>query len=266
MSRAKILPRILQDFSKSLGPVLGAEPGHDLGHAARNRAGGHLRTVDQDDRQVKGAGGDKLRLGPRTTGVLGDDDVDAMVTQKDKVALCRKRAAGNHGLCVGQGQGIGRRIDKAQKVVVLRGLGETGKGLATDGQEDPARGVAKGCDGRVKVGDMGPVVFGVCLPGRAFKGDQRGVGCLAGGDRVAAHPGSEGVGGVDDMGDGFGLQVLCEARDAAKSADADGQRLGNGGFGPARVGIDGVHARLGQRAGHLRGLGRSAQKKDARHG
>lgn len=242
------------------------QPDHDLGHAAGDRAGWHLWPVDQDGRQGKVTRSRQFRFGPRATGVLGDDHVDLVLLEQGKIAFDGEGASGDHRLRIGQGQGLGRGIDKAQKIVVLRGLGEGGEGLAPDGQEDATRGFAQGCDGGVKVGDMGPVVPVARLPWRAFKGDQGGSRCLAGGDGIAAHLRGEGVGGVDDMGDGFGFEVMSQPVGATKAAHADRQRLGDRSFGATGVGIDRVHASLGQSAGHLCGFGRSAQKKDARHG
>ena len=117
-----------------------------------------------------------------------------------------------------------------------------------------------------KVGDVGPVVLRSGGPRRAFKGDQGRVGFGAGGDGIRAHLRGERVGRVDHMGDGFGLDVGLEAFGAAKAAHADRQGLGDRGFGTAGVGIDGVHLRLRQDAGHVRGFGCSAQDEDARHG
>ena len=251
--------------SMSGGSGLG-QPGHDLGGAAGDGARGDGRAVDQDDRQGKISGGGQLGFGPGATGVLGDDDVDAVVGQQRTVAFGGEGAPRDHGMGIGQGQGFGRWVDKAEKVVVLRGLGEGRKVLATDGEEDAARGLAQCGNGGFKVGDVGPVVAFTRQPGRAFEGDQGRSGFRASSDGVRAHLRGEGVGRVDDMSDGFGPEVGLQAFDAAKAADADRQGLGDGGFGATGVGIDGIHARSGEGAGHLRGFGGSAQKKDARHG
>ncbi len=266
MNRAKNHGRILQDFSKGLGTGSGVQPGHDFGHAAGSVARRDGGSVDQDDRKAKGACGAKLCLRPHATGVLGDDHVDPVVAQQGKVAFDREGTSGDDGMGVGQRQGIGRRIDKAQKIVVLRGLGESGQGLATDGKEHPVRALTQCFDGSFMIGDKGPVVAFACSPWRAFQSDQGRVGFGAGGDGIRAHLSGERVGRVDHIGDGFGLDIGLKAFDAAKAADADGQRLGDLGFGTAGIGIDGIHACISQRAGHLRGFGGSAQKKDTRHG
>lgn len=242
------------------------QPGHDFRHAAGDGALRDGRTVDQDDRQVKVAGGGQLGLGPRTSGVLGDDDVDAVIRQKRAVAFHCEGASCDDGMGIGQGQRFGRRVNEAQEIVVLRGLGEEAKVLATDGKEDSARGIAQCGDGGIKVGDVGPVVLRSGGPGRAFKGDQGRAGFGAGGHGIRAHLRGEGMRRVDHMGDGFGLDIGLEACGAAEAAHADRQGLGDRGFGATGVGIDGVHLRLRQDAGHLSGFGRSAQKKDARHG
>ncbi len=262
-----------QEFSKTLAKSfegfwsdLAVQPGHDLVRVASDGARRDGRAVDQDDRQGKRAGGGQFGLGARATGVLGDDDVDAVVGQQGKVTFGGEGAARDDGMGIGQGQRLGRRVDEAQKVMVLWGLGEKAKVLASDGEEDAARGRTKGSDGGFKVGDMGPVVLRSGNPRRAFEGDQGRSGFRTCSDGIRAHLRGERVGRVDDMGDGFGIEIGFQALDAAKAADADGQGLGDRGFGAAGVGIDSVHLRPGQRAGHLRGFGCSAQDEDARHG
>lgn len=242
------------------------QPGHDLGCAAGDGARRDGRAVDQDDRQVKVAGGSQLGLGPGATGILGDDDVDAVVGQQGAVAFGGEGAPCDDRFGLRQGQRFGRRVDEAQEIVVLRGLREEAKVLATDGKEDSARGLAKGRDGGFKVGDMGPVVLRSGDPGRAFEGDQGRAGFPAGDHGVRAHLRGEGMRRVDHMGDGFGLDIGLEAFGAAEAAHADRQGLGDRGFGATGVGIDGVHLRLRQDAGHVRGFGCSAQDEDARHG
>ena len=251
--------------SMSGGSGLG-QPGHDIGCAAGDGAWGDGGAVNQDHRQGKRAGGGQFGFGPCAAGVLGDDDVDAVVGQKRTVAFGGEGTPRDDGMGVGQGQGFGRWVDEAQKIVMLRGRGEGRKGLAAYCKEDAARRRADCGDGGFKVGDMGPAVTLARLPRGAFKGDKGRFGFVTGGDGIRAHLGGEGVCRVNNMGDCFGLDVSLEALDAAKAAHADRQGLGDGGFGATGVGIEGVHARCGQRAGHLRGFGRSAQKKDARHG
>lgn len=266
MKRATIPGRILQDVSKGLGPGSGVQPAHDFGHAAGSVARRDGGSVDQDDRQAKGAGGAQLCLRPRAPGVLGDDHVDLVVAQQGKVAFDRVGASGNDSMGVRQRQGIGRRIDKAQKIMVLRGLGESGQGLAADGKEHPVRGLTQRFDGSFRVGDKGPVVAFARSPWRAFQSDQGGSSYGTSSDGVSAHLYGEGVCRVDQMSNGFGFQVFRQSRDAAEPADADGKGLGDRGLGTAGVGINRVHVRIGQRAGHRGGFGGSAQKKDTRHG
>ena len=242
------------------------QPGHDLGRAAGDGAWGNGGAVDQDHRKGKRAGGGQLGFGPGASGVLGDDHVDAVVGQKCKVAFGGEGASCDDRFGLRQGQHFTRRVNEAQEIVVLRGLGEGRKVLATDGKEDAAWGRADCGDGGFKVGDMGPVVALVRRPRRAFEGDEGRVGFGAGGDGIRAHLRGERVGRVDHMGDGFGFEIGFQALDPAKTSDADRKGLGDRGFGATGVGIDGIQPRLSQGAGHLRSFGRSAQKKDARHG
>lgn len=245
---------------------LAVQPGQGFGHCPDSLAGWHLGPVNQDNGQPKLSRRDQFGFRPGAARVLGDDHVDAVVLQKGEVALSVKRPTGDDHLCFRQGQSFDGWVDKAQKVVMLRGPGEKGKVLASDGEEDPTRCMPKGSGGTFKVGDMGPAIGFSGLPGFAFNGQQGDKGRRASFDRVPAYSRRERVGGVDDMGDAFVAQECRQSFDTPEAANADGKGLGDGGFGPAGVRVNGVHARGSQGLRHLGGLGRSAQKKDARHG
>lgn len=267
MSGPEILARILPDVSNGpVAPGSGPKPGHDFGHALRDPAFRHPGPVDQDYRQTQFPRRDQLCLGAGAACVLGDDHLDAVFLQKRPVVRRSKRSAGDHSLGAGQGKRFGRGIDKAQKVVMLVGVSKGRKVLAADGKEHPLRDCSKSCDRPGQIRDMGPAVLIASHPRQPLQSDQGNVCHSAGFDRVAAHFRRERVGRVDHPGYAMRLQIVNQAVHATKPADPDRQGLGDRSFGPARVGIDRVHARSGQLPRHLRGFGCSAQKQDAWHG
>ena len=240
-----------------------SEPVHHFGHCLDTGAGRDQWAVAQDHRQRQYAGGVKFGTGTGTTRVLGDKPLNAVGFQQRKVTVQREGTARDHRDGLGQRQRFGGRINQSQQVVMLRLCGEGRQVLPTDGQKDAGRFAGQGLHGGTYITHMGPAVTG---PRRAFQRHQRHSGSGTGGDGVAAHSGGEGVGGVDDMCDSFGLQVADKAGYSTKTARALRDRLRCGTFGAAGVGIAGVQPGSDQGAGHFIGLGGAAKQKDAGHG
>ena len=242
------------------------EPAHHLGYRGGHASVGQGGPVDHHHGQAKLARGDQLRLGPCPARILGDNPADAMVGQKRQIAGLIEWAARDHRPCIRQRQRAIRRIDEAQKVMVLRLSGEGGKRLLADGKEDARGGVRQCCDGGVDAGHAAPVVPRPRSPWRAFEGDQRHAGFGGCVDGIPAHPRREGMGGVDQMGNTLGTKIVHQSRDAAKAADPRRQGLRDGRAGAPGIGKDRVRARFGQRAGKGGGFAGAPEKKDARHG
>lgn len=242
------------------------QPRHDLFQRSGNGAGGYGGAVDQQDRQAKAAGGVEFGLRTRAARVLGDDMGDGVFAQKCRVGGKVKRAFGDDDGRAGQGERGFGFVDKAQQVVVLRFSGKGVEGLFADGKKDAGGLVGQGRCGGPGRGNMGPAVGGRGGPRGAFEGQKRGLRLRAGGYGVRAYLCGEGVGGVDHMGDAFGLQVTGKTFGAAKASGAGWQGLGNGRVGASGVGKDGIKALRGEGAGQKAGFGRAAEKKDARHG
>lgn len=242
------------------------QPCHDFGQRSGNGAGGYGGAVDQDDRNAQGSGGVELGARTRAAGVLGDDMGDAVIAQKGGVGGFVEGAFADKGRAVGQGKRRFGCVDKAQQVMVLRFDGEGVQGLLANGEKDAGGGVGQRACGGFGGWNTGPAVGGRGAPRGAFEGQKRGSGLRAGGYGVAAHLRGEGVGGVDHMGDAFGLQVVRKSFGAAEAAGAGGQGLGHGRVGASGVGKDGVHSLRGEFAGKLARFGGTAEEKDARHG
>ena len=226
---------------------------------------GHKRAINHNHWQAQLARRVNLRPRARTARVLGDDMGDVVRLQQVKIALQCKRAARDQGCGLGQGQGCGV-IDQPQMVMRLRLYGEIFQVLSPDGQEHPG-GIIGQCRDRTRhVGHKMPKVALRCLPRGAFKGDKRGFRQGCGLHRVATDLGGEGMGGVDQVGNGSLLQVIHQPRHPAKAANTLRKRLAQGRLGAARVGKDRVNPLIGQGFRQIRRLGRAAKQKDAGHG
>lgn len=241
------------------------KPSQNLCHAVDPWPVGHTGALDQDDGQRQGAGGIQLGACAAAAGVFGDDMGDAVGLQQVKIALQRKGATGDQGCGVAQGQG-GGMIDQPQKVMMLGLCGEVFQVLPPDGQEHPGWVIGQGRDSAGHVGRVLPLVALCGLPRGAFKGDKRGLGLGRGLHRVVAHLGSEGVGGVDQVGHGVLAQVVHQPRHPAKAAGALRQGLTDGRLGAACVRENRVNSLISQGFRQIRCLGCAAKQKDAGHG
>ena len=226
---------------------------------------GHKGAINHNHWQAQLARRINLRPRARTARVLGDDVGDAVRLQQVKIGLRRERAACNQGRDMGQGQS-GRLINQPQKIMMLGLYGEIFQRLATYGQKNPCRIIGQGRNSARHIGHALPDVTLRCLPWRAFKGQQRGLGYGGGFDRVAAYLGRERVGCVDQVGDTFSAQIAHQSLYPAKAANALGQGLAQGCFGASGVGENRINTLICQGFRQIRCLGRAAKQKDAGHG
>ena len=240
-------------------------PSQNLSHAVNPWPVRHIGAVDQDDGQVQVTRRIQLCTRPRTAGVLCDDMGDAMGLQQGQITLQRKGSARDQGRGLGQRQ-RGGLVDQPQKVMVLGLYGEIFQILAADGQEYPCRIIGQGRDGTRHIGHALPIVTFGRLPRCAFKRHQRGLGDSGGLNCMAAHLGGKGVGGVNQVGDGFIAQIARQTGNAAKAANALGQGLAQGGFSASGVRENRVNTLISQSFRQIRSLGRAAKQKDAGHG
>lgn len=222
--------------------------------------------VDQNDRQSQGPGDIKLGACAATARVFGDDVGDAVGRQKGQIAVVSKGPARDNDCCVAQRKWPFRRIDEAQKVMMLRGYGEILKMLTTNGKEDSRRCSRQGGGGGGHVRHALPLVTWARPPSGTLQRKQRNVGDFGGFDSVFAHLGGKWMGGVDDMGDTLCAQVVNKARDAAKAADADKQGLGDWGLRPTGVRKNARNPLICHGFSKIRGFSGSSQQKGAGHG
>lgn len=177
------------------------------------------------DRQSKRAGGLQLGIGPGAAGILRHDQVNAVRFHKRAVGGLGKGATVNNNIGLRQGQWCFGRIDKAQKIAVLRVRGELGQMHAPDGEHDVFCGSRQGRNGRCDVWHVGPIIAGTGDPRRARERDHWRAGSRCGGDGIVAHHAGERMRGVDEVRDLVRAQVVREAVHPAEAPHALGQRL-----------------------------------------
>ncbi len=112
---------------------------------------------------------------------------------------------------------------------------------------------------------MDPFIASNGPPRRALDRYQLGTCFGAGCDGVAAHRGGKRVGCINDVADTFGAQIIDHTGDAAKSAHAHRQRLGQRVAGSAGIREHGIGPGIRQGKSQSARLGGAAEKQDARH-
>lgn len=220
--------------------------------------------VDHDNAQAQGAGGQYLGLGPGTACVFGDDMGDVVRLQKGGIACDIKRAACDDDAGVRQGHTFGR-IDQPQQVMVLGFGGKAIKVLLANRQENPRGRIGQAGNRARHVGDMGPKIAGLGLPRGAFKGQKRHAASKACRDRIPAHLGGKGVGGIDNVGNPVAAYIMTQPRHAAKAADPRGQGLRHRMGRATGIGKHRVQPKCGKGRGKVACFGGSPQQEKA-HG
>ncbi|PZX39561.1 hypothetical protein LY56_02731 [Roseinatronobacter thiooxidans] len=222
--------------------------------------------VDHQDRQAKGARGNQFGLCTAATGILGDHEFDAVLSDQCCVRGRVKRASVKDDVVVGQRWPCLWRIDKAQQVMVLGLLGKSGQMHAAKRQKDALWRPCQSGNRARNVGDIVPSVAPLCRPWGACEGHQgraRRLCCMQG---IAADLGGKRVGRIDEMRDRMGAQIAGKPCRTAKTAHAHGHGLGFGALYPPGIAERGGKARSGERCDKARGLDRAAKDKDVMHG
>lgn len=213
-----------------------------------------------DYRQSKRPSGNQFARGSGATGILGHDDVYAVLCKQLPFGCFLERAACCDQLGLRwQRRGVGR-IDAADEVAVPGCGGESGKILLADGEEHPARRPAQRFGGGRHVRDNRPTVARAWLPRRTADDDEGNAGGLGGGFGMARDLFGKGMRGVNQCVDALGAQVSDQPINASESADAPGDGRRNG-----RARAPGKRERrlkpwiVGEGAGESRGFAGAAQ-------
>ena len=241
------------------------KPRHDLGHAFRAQPAGQWRPRQHDDGKPEFARSVDLGARASPAGIAGDDPCHAARAQHLKFAVQRERPARHDDLGL-EWQGRIGRIDKSQRIGMLRPGAERGDMLPADRKEHPRAVVWQGRNSGRDIRDLDPVVTGSPSPWRALERDQRRSACRARRNRVAAHLGGKGMRRIDHMRDAFLTDIVGKTARPAKAADAGWQRLVGRRAGASSVGIDRIEACVGDAVREQIGVGRSAQNEGALHG
>ncbi len=242
------------------------KPGEDfrrVGDGVSGRQGG---AVDQPDRQAQLPRRVKFGARSAAAGVFGDDQIAPVAAQQREVGGEVKGAARDFQRHLRQRQ-IPRRIDEAQKIIMLRLAGEIREMQAADGEEDPARRSAKPRHRSGEVWQAGPVIARAGCPGRAHQAQEWDPGqrrCRMG---VPAHLRGKRMGRVDQMGDPMRPDPVGKAFAAAKASGSDRHRLGAWAFHPAGIRERGADPAIRDQSGKLACLGGAAKDEKGRvHG
>ena len=241
------------------------EPLQHLGYAFHPRPVGQFRALQHDHGKAEFVR--RIDLGTRAgaTGVAGDDPFDAARAHHVQLALEQEWPARHDDVRIGEGQRLDRRIDKSQRVGVLRFGAERRNVLPSDRKEDASAFERQCRHGGSEIGYLDPPVTGCLDPWRALERDQPRTRCCAGHNRVATHLGREGMGSIDDMRNLFPTNVFGKAAGATEAAGARRQRLRRRGAGAPSVRIGRFKARARDGVGKQVGIAGSAQYEGACH-
>ena len=242
------------------------QPLHHVVHGSQNRAIRHGRSVNHDDWQAQRTRGVQLCLGPRSPCVFGHNMGDGMVPHQGGVTCHIKRAARQNDCVVRQRERCLRRIDQTQQKVMFGTRGESVEVLLANRQKHACGVMRQRINSARYVTDTDPVIAIIHRPRRALERGKADASLCTGRHSVRAYLRGKGVGGIDDMGDGFVLQVFDQTSNASEPANPRLKGLRNRTQRPARIGKNCIHTAFCQSAGKARSLCRAAEQKDACHG
>ena len=235
----------------------------DIMHRPRLRHGG---PVDHDDGQAKHAR--RIDLGARAlpTGILRDDQIDAMIAHQGKVALrCEGTAIYQQMVTRQRGRHVWR-IDEAQQIMML---GLRGEGFDMHAPERQHHTLCRAVERADSAGDVGYFSPAVTLHRSPFLTAEHQMrdACISGRcGGIGADRRGKGMGRVDKMRERPCLQESRQAVSAAKAADPHRHRLGTRIAGAPGIAQDRALAPFGQRLRKRACFGRAAKDQDIAHG
>jgi len=241
------------------------EPGQHLINALDPRPLCKLWPRDHDHGKTELACRIDFRAGAIAARIARDQPFDAALAHQRKIAYEREGTARHDHLGARQRQRAIRRVDEAQRIGMLRLLGERREVLAADGEEDARTHVGQGGNGRRDILNLDPAIAVSFRPWRPFQREQRHAGGRTGDGGVAAHLGGKRMRRIDDMRDLSFADEVGETLGAAKAANARRQRMRKRNLRPSRIGIDRVDSFARERCGKCVGVACSAQDEGARH-
>lgn len=241
------------------------QPAHDLLHILCHPTRRQVWSINQNHRNSQDSCRFQLGDSACTARILGDNKGNAVVFEQDQILGLIERTPCDDGFGLRKAQRLGRRVDKAQQIVVLRFGGEGQQALLADCQEYPLRRIGQGGNRVVDIRNRPPVVIWPRLPRRALQRTKADASRGAGKNRIAAHLGGEGVGRVNNMGKFFGVQIGGKPFGPAKPANPGGQWLSHRAIRAPGIGIQRLDPCRCQRAGKVGCFGGAAQQQDTAH-
>jgi len=220
------------------------EPAQNIRDAFDFFPRGNQGTAHHHHRQSEIARGLDLGVRRIAAGIARDHDVDAMIDQDRAVAGESEWSTRHDDFRIPQRQRPARRIDQPDQIEMLRMRGEQLEMLPPDAEKYPARRRAQGISRRGDVVNFDPAIGRHALPGSPLKRQQWHIGHNTGRGRVRTDLSRERVGGIDDAHDFFRTDIVDQAIDAAKTADAPGNRRQRRIFGAAGIGQHRIEVRL----------------------
>ena len=222
--------------------------------------------VDHQHRQAQCAC--RFDLGDRAAPpcILRHDQINAMRFHQRPVPRQYEGTAIHHQPMTGQcGRRVGR-VDEAQQIMMLRSRGECVDMHAPDSQHDAPRRSVERRDSARNIGNAKPAIARFLIPFGPGQRDQRHTDIFCGGHRIRAHPGSKGMGCIDQMGDVRLLQIARQSRHAAESADPRRHGLVRRSGGAPGITERRSDSALRTGPGERACLGRSAKDQEMSHG
>ena len=136
----------------------------------------------------------------------------------------------------GQGHNVGRPINGANDIAVLRRGGERGELQTAMSQKNMPRRLTERSNRGFGIVSGNPAVAVLLLPCGPGERHQRNAGTSASADGVFRNAHGERMGGVDDCINTFRKEKIAKPVGPAKTADAARNRRLSGVFGTAREG------------------------------
>lgn len=192
----------------------------------RGRSARHHHHLDTEQ-----AGCLDLRIGGRTAAVLGDDDVDIVLSQQIAFTVQRERTPIKDIVDIIKRKRWFDGIDAANEVVMLRCGFRMMRTLPARRQEDSAGEGAKRFDGSRNALHVPPAIARPALPFKTAQSDGSNTGGPSCESGIGRNSFGEGVRGVDQKVISAGLQEIGKCGSAAETADADRNRLRGRFFG-----------------------------------
>lgn len=240
-------------------------PVYHIFKAMAFRPFGQVRARNHKDGQVQTSRG--IQFGPRTAtaGILRDQKVDVVRSKHRQIVGFPKWTARNNGLMIRKRDCVNRRIDEAQKIMVLGRACEQSNVLSADGEKDAfGRQINQVIGKRLNVRKTLPVVLRARRPGCAGERDKVNPGFSGRSDSISAHSSRERVGGVDQVSDFVFPYVSGQTFRATKTATAYRNRLCDRVVDPACITESGRNTCFCHASGQGAGLGRATKNQEVR--